>query len=216
MGRLLRNTNKIAVAVVTGMHTFDVPRFYAAFRSMSDLEFYPQSLEDFVADGGSVRDEYDVIVFYNFHRPIPDEKTAAALASLGESTQGIVVLHHAILAFPEWQLWSDICGIEDREFDFHLNQTVRVQVADPSHPITTGLVDWEIVDETYTMSDVSSESHILLTTDHAKSMRTLAWSRQYRSARVFCYQSGHDDDAYADHGFRTVLHRGIRWVASVL
>ena len=216
MGRLLKNTTDTTVAVVTGMHPFDVPGFHAAFRSMSDVDFYPQSLEDFVADHGSVRDEYDAIVFYNFHRPVPDEETAAALASLGESTQGIVVLHHAILAFPEWQLWSDICGIEDREFGFHLNQTVRVQVADPSHPITTGLVDWELVDETYTMSDVSSESHILLTTDHANSMRTLAWSRQYRGARVFCYQSGHDNDAYADHGFRTVLRRGIRWVARVL
>ena len=213
---LRKNTDQITVAVVTGVHTFDVPGFYAAFRSMSDVDLYLQSLEDFVADRGGVRAEYDVVVFYNMHRPAPDEKTAAALESLGESTQGIVVLHHGILAFPEWPLWSDICGIEDREFGYHLNQTISVRVADPSHPITAGLADWEMVDETYTMSDASSECHILLTTDHAKSMRTLAWSRQFRNARVFCYQSGHDNDAYADRGFRTILHRGIRWATGVL
>lgn len=50
-----------------------------------------------MADLGAVRDEYDVLFFYNFRRPAPDERTAAALASLDETSQGIMVLHHALL-----------------------------------------------------------------------------------------------------------------------
>ena len=216
MGRLQKNGNTLTAAFITGAHTFDVPGFQAAFRSMSDIEVYPQALENFVADLGGVRDEYDVVVFYNFHRPAPDAKTATALESLGESSQGIVVLHHALLAFPEWPRWSDICGIDDRTFGFHHDQGVPIRVADPAHPITNGLADWEMPDETYTMCDADEGSHILLTTDHAKSMRTLAWTRQFGKARVFCYQSGHDNATFADPGFRTVLHRGIRWAARAL
>ncbi len=216
MGRLPEDDNTITAAVITGEHMFDVPGFHAAFRSMSDVDYYAQSLENFVADLGGARDEYDVLVFYNFHRPAPDARTAEALESLGETSQGIVVLHHALLAFPEWPRWSQVCGIDDRTFGYHMDQRVPVQVADPDHPITTGLADWELPDETYTMSSAEEGSRILLTTDHARSMRTLAWTRRFGKSRVFCFQSGHDNAAYADPGFRTVLHRGIRWAAGAL
>jgi len=42
---------------------------------------------------------------------------------------------------------------------------------------------WEMIDETYTMADAGEGSEILLTTDHAKSMKTLGWMRQYKNAR---------------------------------
>ena len=139
MGRLPKDNNMITAAVITGEHNFDVPGFQAAFRGMTDIDAFPQTLENFVADQGGVRDEYDVLVFYNFHRPAPDERTAEALAHFGESPQGIVVLHHALLAFPEWPRWSQICGIDDRTFGFHHDQQVPVHVADPTHPIMSGL-----------------------------------------------------------------------------
>ena len=66
--------NTITAAVITGEHNFDVPGFQAAFRGMTDVDAYPQALENFVADQGGVRDEYDVLVFYNFHRPAPDAR----------------------------------------------------------------------------------------------------------------------------------------------
>ena len=213
MRRLPKNDNTITAAVITGEHNFDVPGFQAAFRGMSDVDAYPQALENFVADQGGVRDEYDVLVFYNFHRPAPDARTAEALSTIGENQQGIVVLHHALLAFPEWPRWSQICGIDDRTFGFHHDQQVPIQVADPTHPITAGLADWVLPDETYTMSSADKDSRILLTTDHTLSMRTLAWTRQFGKARVFCYQSGHDNATFVDRGFRTILHRGIRWAA---
>jgi type 1 glutamine amidotransferase len=44
-------------------------------------------------------------------------------------------------------------------------------------------------------------------------MRTLAWTREFERARVFCYQSGHDAGAFDHPSFRTVVANGIRWVA---
>ena len=213
-------TGKIKTAVVAGRHPYDLPNFYALFRDIPEVDFYPQHMEDFVSDAGGVRKLYDVVVFYNFHQETPgneqnwwDSGTKDALGQLGETQQGIFLLHHAILAFPRWQVWADICGIQDRRFSFHVNQTVRTEIASPQHPITQGLKAWEMVDETYVMNNAGEGCEILLITDHPRSMKTLAWTRQYKNARVLCYQSGHDNQAYANPNFRTVISRGIQWLA---
>jgi len=57
------------------------------------------------------------------------------------------------------------------------------------------------------------DSEILLTTDHPKSMKVLAWVRRYQKSRVFCFQSGHDPQAWRNQNFVTVLQRGIQWCA---
>ena len=75
----------------------------------------------------------------------------------------MVILHHAILAFPEWDAYSDMCGIHNRDFGWHPRQTLHVQIADANHPITEGLTDWEMGDETYTMKSAGEDSSCLLT-----------------------------------------------------
>jgi trehalose utilization protein len=228
-------SDKIKVAVITGAHPFDVPGFYALFRSIPDIDFYIQSLDEFAFSGFArgteegrqhlrdIRRQYDCLVFYNFHKetpPMPGEEKnlwergrREALEELGKSEQGILVLHHGILAFPQWQLWSDLCGIQDRSYTFEFNQRIRIEVANPDHPITKGLSSWEVLDETYAMNSAGEDSDILLTTDQPQSIKTIAWVRTYKNARVFCLQVGHDNYTFSDPNFRTVVGRGIRWVA---
>jgi len=214
------NDVDIAVAVVTGKHTFDIPGFQQMFSSMSNMEFYLQDLENFVADVGKYNDKYDVVLFYNFHQqtPVADERDGAMILNsinkLAENGQGIFVLHHAILAFPNWEIWSQIVGITDRRFGYHGNQTIQTDLMDGSHPITYGLKSWEMVDETYTMNEVGDDSQPLLAIDHVNSMHTVGWTRYYGNGRVFCYQSGHDNQSFNNPNFRTVLFRGIQWLAN--
>lgn len=214
------NDVDIAVAVVTGKHTFDIPGFQQMFSSMSNMEFYLQGLENFVADVGKYNDKYDVVLFYNFHQqtPVADERDGAMILNsinkLAENGQGIFVLHHAILAFPNWEIWSQIVGITDRRFGYHGNQTIQTDLMDDSHPITYGLKSWEMVDETYTMNEVGDDSQPLLAIDHVNSMHTVGWTRNYGNGRVFCYQSGHDNQSFYNPNFRTVLFRGIQWLAN--
>jgi hypothetical protein len=61
----------LTVAIITGRHPFDLPAFQRMLRALSGIDAYPQSLEDFAADAGHVRDAYDVLVFYNFHQETP-------------------------------------------------------------------------------------------------------------------------------------------------
>ena len=75
------------------------------------------------------------------------------------------------------------------------------------------MAPWKMIDETYAMSAAGSDSHVLLTTDHARSLRTLAWTRSYKRSGVFVLASGHGRETYTDPNFQTVLRRGIEWSA---
>jgi uncharacterized protein len=207
----------LRVAVVTGGHVFDVLNFHKLFRTLTGVDAYIQHMDDFVATPEAVRDEYAVVVFYHMLMQGPPEgRLKKALSHLGATEQGILVLHHALLAHPEWALWSDVVGIPNRKFGFHHDQSIPVQVARRDHPITRGLEPWTTQDETYTMDDANEGSEILLTTDHPKSMKKLAWTRGYNKSRVFCFQCGHDNAGWSHPNFREVLHRGIRWCARQL
>ncbi|MFA6241899.1 MAG: ThuA domain-containing protein [Candidatus Hydrogenedentales bacterium] len=212
----------IRVALVTGGHPFDVPALHALFRSLHDVDCYPQHLEDFAANVGDARDSYDVVAFYHMHKETPTgeepwfaQPIKAAIESLGTRPQGLLLLHHAIVAYPEWAVWRAISGVDPRSFQgYHMGQTVPVHVAVADHPITSGLEDWVLQDETYLMDDPFDAGEILLTTDHPESMKVLAWTRRHLNSPVCCIQSGHDGHSYAHPAFRQLIGQAIEWLAT--
>lgn len=221
MPNTLPQNGKIQLAVVTGGHTFEVPAFYDVFRSLPDVDFYPQSLDEFTADE-NLAAAYDVVLFYTMHQfkrddslPWYQAKIFSTLERLGQSKQGICVLHHSLVAFPDWPLWSELVGIENRhEIDTHFNQQVPLEVVDAEHPILQGITSWTLPDEIYEMASPLPEdgNHLLLTTSDQKSMKGIAWTRTFRQSRVFCWQSGHDHEAFDDENFRQLLSNAIRWL----
>ena len=211
--------DKVKVAVITGGHGFDVPGFQQAF-DHPEIRAYHQHMNHFAGSPAEIRRGYDCVCFYHMLMPTPKDdgewyegQAKTALEDLGETEQGIFVLHHALLAYPDWPLWSDIVGIQSRKFGYHDDQHLKIEVAEPDHPITQGLAAWEMIDETYTMDDAGAGSEILLTVDHELSMKTIAWTRSYKKARVFCFESGHDNQTFTVPEFRQVLARGILWCA---
>lgn len=223
MPHALPENGMIRTAVVTGGHSFQVPPFTALFRALPEVDFYMQSLDEYTADR-QLAGAYDVVLFYTMHRFAPGDalpwyqkEIFRTLEELGRATQGIGVLHHALVAFPEWPLWSELVGIPDRTgVKPYFDQDLTVEVVDPAHPITRDLpARWRLRDETYVMAEAAPErgNHLLLSTSHETSMRALAWTRTFRESRVFCYQSGHDTHAFDDANYRRVLGNAIRWLA---
>ncbi len=214
--------SKLRVAVVTGAHAFDVVSFHDLFRSFEDCDCYPQTLEDWALDLSRHGDRYAAHVFYNMHTMAPEDapggkRTREAIDALGRGP-GIVVLHHGILAFVQEPVWDAIVGMTGRTIDgYSHDERLGVQVRDGGHPITRGLADFEILDESYDFRGVdSTDSQVLLGTEHADCMPTLAWTRSYGESRVFNLVLGHDDQAFSHEIFRTVLGRGILWSAQAL
>ncbi|MBX7257187.1 MAG: ThuA domain-containing protein [Candidatus Hydrogenedentes bacterium] len=215
------NTAPIRVALVTGGHPFDVPALHNLFRSLTRVDFYPQHMEDFAADVGSVRDTYDVVVFYHMLKETPTgdetwyaQPIKAAVESLGDTPQGLLLLHHAIVAYPEWEVWRNLSGLDPRTFQgYSIGEDVPVRVASSGHPILHGLEDWVMQDETYAMDDPLDAEDVLLTTSHPKSMKVLAWTRRHRRAPVCCIQPGHGGHAFGHPAFRRLVGQTIDWLA---
>jgi len=228
----LTKTDKIKVAVVFQGHPYDVAGFRGMFDRMPDVDYYLQDLENWALDAGKCWHDYDVHLFYNMHYwgrfatrgRMAEYRVRDTIEHLGETEQGIIVLHHALLAFPDTANWSALCNIENRRLrGCDAGQTVTTEIANPDHPITRGLEPWTMTDELYVIDEpkqpkgfMQRGSDILLTTDHPKSMKALGWAHQYRKSRVFCYESGHDNLVYRDVSFQTVLNRAIRWTAKRL
>lgn len=211
----------IKTAVITGGHPYDVIGFNQLFRSLEGVDAYIQHMDDFCSSSQQARDSYDVALFYHMLMPTPQDeglpgyagRPKTVLEGLGKTAQGIVVLHHALLAYPAWPVWSEIVGIQNRRFGYYPDQSLDFRVANAGHPITQSLQGWSLVDESYTMDSASAGSTILLTTDHPNSMKTIAWTREYQASRVLCYESGHDQSTYGNPDFRRFLARGIAWSA---
>lgn len=169
-------------------------------------------------DRGNNHQRYQVLLFYSMHIDLPvsgeaGERMRRILERLGESGQGIFILHHALLAFPKWTRWSEIVGIQDRSFEFFHDHDIHIEVADREHFVARGMESWDMVDETCAMNDAGEGSHILLSARHPKSMSTIAWVRDFRESRVFCLALGHDNKAFSHTCFREILERGILWCA---
>jgi hypothetical protein len=214
----------VEAAVVTGGHSYDVPNFHRLFRALAGVEAYIQSLDDYAGSSDEVRDGYDVTCFYFMPTEGPTDeglpwyagKPKSALERLGTTKQGILLLHHALVAYPEWPRWAEMVGTRKSTFDYHIGESVRIEVADAEHPITQGMGSWMQVDETYEMAGAGEGSEVLLSTDHPKSMPTLGWTRSWGQARVFCLQLGHDNRAWEAPQFREALRRGLLWCAGRL
>lgn len=217
----------LKVAVVTGGHAFDLPPFYQMTRSLGGMDVYVQHLENFASSPVEVRDAYDTVVFYTMHVPVPEDEgpwflgqQRSVIERLFERGQGVVVLHHSILAFSAWEFWDDVVGMSHRRtgekfrFTFGLDLTVRI--VGEGHPITDGLESFQITDEGYRMDDETVNGEVLLMAEHPDSMPIIGWTRKVGLSRVFCDQLGHDATAWDNPSFCEILRRGILWTADRL
>jgi hypothetical protein len=216
-------SDKIKLAVVVGYHSFEFPAFQDMFACLPELHPYIQHLEQYTSSSREVRQSYDAVLFYTMRNDTPvndgpwyEGKALDALSELGETKQGIIVLHHSLMAFPQWPLWADLCGVSPETYkDYALDQDLHFTVADREHPITKGIGDFSMIDEAYLMGP-STNSRVLLQTGAANCMPDIAWTKQYRKSNVFCYQSGHGPSSWNHPVFREILRRGILWTCGRL
>ena len=220
------SAGKIRVLIVTGGHGFETNAFFAVFNNNPDITYtaveHPNAQAWFKPDAAR---QYDVVVTYDNYQEISDE-AKADFVSLIKGGKGLVVVHHGIGSYLDWPEYWKIMGMRW----YHTNTVVdgvvkfsypsdsvenhfRVHVADPEHPVTRGLKDYDMIDETYKGFDVYDDSHPLLTTDCPISNKVIAWAKTYGDGRVVCIQSGHGSNAYVNPNFQTFLRQAIQWTA---
>ena len=202
----------IRTAVVTGGHFYEVVAFHRLFRSLDGIDAYIQHMDDFTLAPREERDGYDVVLFFTMLLEGPSGERLAALEQI-RADQGVVVLHHSILAFPFspfWRRWTDLPNLTH---SVDAPEPITTEIAAPDHPVTIGLADWRMNDEIYRMGGPTADSRILLRTSHPHSMRALAWARETGGQRVVCYQGGHDHQAWTHPSYHAFVTRAIAWCA---
>lgn len=219
-----QEVKKIHALIIVGGHDFQTNQFYQIFRDNPDITFevaeHPNALKLLKPETAS---KFDVIILYDLWQKITDEDKENFIKFL-ESGKGLVVLHHAIANYQQWPEYEKIIGgryylqktmvngVEKPRSIYKHGVKYQVKIADDKHPITQGLQDYTIIDETYNLYDVSPDSHILLTTDEPTSHKYIGWTHNYKNARIVYIQHGHDRFAYENKNYRNLISRSILWV----
>lgn len=217
--------DKIRVLVVTGGHQFEEKPFFRIFEQNPGITFeavqHPQADARLTTEGSR---NWDVLVLYDMRQPITAAARADLLARLKEG-KGIVSLHHSIANCQDWEEYSRIIGgkyfltarkedgVDHPASTYKDDVTFKVEVAAKDHPVTRGVADFEILDETYHGLWVDPAATVLLRTGEPTNHPVLAWARQEQASRIVYLQLGHGPSAYDHPSYRRLLSQAIRWTA---
>jgi len=217
----------IRILVITGGHDYNKDEFNNMLSSLAPEITYqiaelPSAFKMFRPDN---RNKYDVLVFYHMWQTISEEQTKVFADCISQG-KPLVVLHHSICAYDNWpEYWNIIGGKyfhKETTFkgkvyqpcsyihDLHFN----VKITNPKNPVTKGLQDFEIFDETYKGYYVEDGVTPLLTTNEPSSTPIIGWTKTYGKARVVVLQSGHDVPTFENPSFRKLLKQAIEYVYS--
>ncbi|NUM56087.1 MAG: ThuA domain-containing protein [Candidatus Hydrogenedentes bacterium] len=217
----------VRALIVTGGHDFERPQFFAMFDSMSGITWkevvHPEANKQFTPEAAR---EYDVIVLYDMWQDITDEQKQQFVQRVKDDGKGLVALHHCLVSYQKWpefrvmiggQFTFDVVEIDGKKYGpntFDHDQSFRVQIVDPADPVTKGMTDFDLVDETYGGYYVANDVKPLLKVDHPKSAPIIGWSKTYGKGRVVYLQSGHDHTSFDHKDFRALVRNALLWTAA--
>jgi len=221
--RIRPASEPVHVLLVTGGHGFSKEPFFAMFDEMEGVRYTHIELHDDSEMFESIDDwKYDGLVLYNMTQSISPHRQANFIRLL-EQGVGVVALHHSLCSFQTWPEYRRIIGgqyyQEPTEVDgvvypagtYQHDVQMNIYVTDASHPVTVGVGDFQLIDETYNHYAVEPDNHLLLTTDAQTNRREIGWVRRYKNANICYLQLGHGPDAYAHPAYRTLVRQAIRW-----
>jgi len=216
---------QIRILVITGGHGYKTQEFNQMLSGLGDNITYqiaelPAAYDMFLPEN---RFKYDVLVFYHMWQKITDEQAKVFIECISEG-KPLVALHHSICAYDDWsEYWNIIGGkyfhkpttFKGKDYqpcsyihDLHFN----VKVVDNKNPVTKGVDDFPVFDETYKGYYVEEGVTPLLTTDEPSSTPVIGWSKMYGKSRIVVLQSGHDVPTFENQNFRKLLKQSVEWV----
>ena len=141
-----------------------------------------------------------------------------------EAGKGVVVLHHAIADYQDWEWWyKEVVGGKyllkpegsTPASTYLHDQELCIRPA-LDHPITARIGTMHFRDETYKGMWISPDVRVLLRTDNPTSDGPLAWISPYAKSRVVYIELGHGETAHLYPAYRDLVQDAIRWTAGRL
>lgn len=212
------------VLLITGGHDYDETAFGQMLEKLSityDHVKHPNAHAMLKAEKIA---PYDIVLLYDMPKEISEEAQKDFIAML-ENGKGLVVLHHAFCSYDFWPEYISIIGgryhhypwkengVEKPVSTYKHDVTFDVKVVGKKHPITKGIKDFRITDETYGGTQILPTVHPLLSTEEGTSGPLVCWTNKYRNARITTFTLGHDHLAWENPSFIKVLSQAIYWTA---
>jgi type 1 glutamine amidotransferase len=215
----------LRVVVVTGGHGYDKEKFGALFEGNEGVEFVFEDQKDHSEIFEDISGwDYDVIVFYSMTQNISEKRQQNFLTLLDKGV-GVVSLHHNMAAFNKWPEFQKIIGaryllapVEQAGktipgSTYKHDMDIDVKVVDKKHPVSKGVTEFTVFDETYKGCVFEPDNHILLTTDNPTSDKTIGWVRTHKNARVCCIQLGHGPSIFSNPQYKKLVAQAVKWTA---
>ena len=183
-------------------------------------------------------------------RPVPPAPAdARRLAELLIAGQGFVFLHHALAGWPAWPGWAEVLGGRYHYAPAELRgrrwpdsgfryASYTARVADPGHPVCTGVADFALSDELYCCpvfaGDVTpllraqappgpfrETYHEVLGTPrpgppwrHPAASDLIGWAKAAGRSPVVYLQPGDGPDTLGNAAYRRLVGNALEWVSS--
>ncbi len=187
-----------------------------------DLVVRDYDTDPIVFTRGSLNNIDAVLMYHRDNIAEPQEREA--LLAFLNAGGGVVVLHHAIANFPDWETWWRghvgglyvLHGHDGQRPSRYYPAFEGVAVAAQSHPVIKRVTrPWRYADESYEHLWISdSVTTLLRTTAHGADER-LAWIGPSKSGRVVYVQPGHDDRIMRDPIYIGLLEDALVWTAGI-
>lgn len=154
--------------------------------------------------------KYDVVLFYGSGGNFTDPAQERGLDQFVRGGGGLVGVH-ATDAFKKSDVYWFLLG---GRFTTHGGGTFRMVILDKEHPVTRGMDDFEITDETYQNAiHPDAKLHDLARMDRGKETQSMAWVHEVDKGRVFNTTLGHGKPAFDNPHLQRLVARGLYWAA---
>jgi len=156
--------------------------------------------------------QFDLVAVYTTGMSLSKEQESG-LCDFVKNGGGFAGIHCASDSFKNSDRYHEMVG---GRFAGHGSGKYTVHIYDHEHPITRGLKDFEIVDESYCHNyhrnaQMRSLTRINWTNNERQSM---CWVSHYGKGRVFYTGNGHGAEAWSNPHFQRLVTRGMYWAVN--
>jgi len=219
-------SNLHVLIISGGRSDFERDAFYAMFNSFAHIDYdevvQPEANQKLTS---SFYDAFDVLVFYDMVQDITEQQKEAFINMLKRG-KGIVFLHHALASYRKWAEYENIIGgrfyldlqpdlknkAEYPVSTYQHDVDIPVTIVNKNHPVTNGLDNFVIYDETYGNFKVLPVVQPLLSTSHPASGEIIGWTHLHGKSPVVYIQPGHNHVAFENPNYRHLVEQAIKWV----
>lgn len=163
-------------------------------------------------DGLEALERADLLVVFARRMTLPEEQLKK-FQRYFESGKPVIGIRTASHAFQNWLVFDKqvLGGNYQGHYGNNLMPKVQVNPSAKAHPILRGVPETlASAGSLYRNTPLQANTTLLLTGTIPDHSEPVAWTHDYKGARVFYTSLGHPDD-FKDAAFRTLLVNAIHW-----